>query len=51
MPDAGRLSPLLWVGRRRMLDRLATLVADGAGAPLAEQVAALDRAALPVHAA
>ncbi len=44
VPDAGRLSPLLWVGRRglyRKLDRIHRTV--GAARPLREQLEAADR--------
>jgi polysaccharide deacetylase family protein (PEP-CTERM system associated) len=43
VPDAGWLSPLLWVGRRRVLDRVEELVRTGGGAgpPLRDRVAGL----------
>lgn len=39
-PVAGKLAPLLWVGRRRLWSKMETLLAD-AGPPLAERVPAL----------
>jgi hypothetical protein len=38
VPDAGRLSPLLWVGRRGLLRKLDRLLDAGAAAPLRERV-------------
>jgi polysaccharide deacetylase family protein (PEP-CTERM system associated) len=38
VPDAGALSPLLWVGRRHMLGKLDRLLAQGAGVPLGEHL-------------
>lgn len=38
VPDAGRLAPLLWVGRRRVLDKLDHLLAEGAGPPLRDRL-------------
>ncbi len=34
VPDAGRMAPLLWIGRRTMFDKLEHLFASGAGPPL-----------------
>lgn len=45
VPDAGRLSPLLWVGRRRVLTKLDALVGPGqppAGPPLRDRMADAD---------
>lgn len=44
VPDAGRLSPLLWVGRKRLFTKLERLLGDGvtAGPPLRERLAAAD---------
>lgn len=50
-PVAGRLAPLLWVGRRRLRDRLARLVDGIAAPPLREVAAALESAPLPCYAA
>lgn len=42
VPDSGRLgSRLLWLGRRRMFDKVSALLAAGAGRPLREQTEAL----------
>jgi polysaccharide deacetylase family protein (PEP-CTERM system associated) len=43
VPDAGWLSPLLWVGRRRVLDRVEELVRRGPepGPPLRDRVGGL----------
>lgn len=38
VPDAGRLAPLLWVGRRRALAKLDRLLAPGAGVPLRDRL-------------
>ena len=38
VPDAGRLAPLLWVGRRRALAKVDRLLAAGAGVPLRDRV-------------
>jgi polysaccharide deacetylase family protein (PEP-CTERM system associated) len=43
VPDAGRMAPLLWVGRRRMYAKLDRLLANGAGAPLRDRLEAADR--------
>ncbi|MGK2929705.1 MAG: DUF3473 domain-containing protein [Acidimicrobiales bacterium] len=40
-PVAGKLAPLLWVGRGRLWSKMQVLLAD-AGPPLGERVAALD---------
>lgn len=50
VPEAGRLSPILWVGRSRTLGRLDELLAKGAGPSLAERAEGLDVATLPVFA-
>jgi hypothetical protein len=44
VPDAGRLYPLLWVGRKRLFAKLARLLGDGTGTapPLRERLAAAD---------
>lgn len=42
LDDAGWMSPLVWVGRRAMLDRLGRLFADGAAPPYREQLALAD---------
>ena len=39
VPDAGRLAPLLWVGRRRALAKMDRLLASGAGLPLRDRIA------------
>ncbi len=39
VPDAGRLAPLLWVGRRRALAKMDRLLAAGAGLPLRDRIA------------
>lgn len=38
VPDAGRLAPLLWVGRRRMEAKVRRVLRRGAGAPLRDRV-------------
>ena len=38
VPDAGWMSPLLWVGRKRVLGKLDQLVGTGAGRPLRERL-------------
>lgn len=43
VPDAGRMAPLLWVGRRRMEAKIRRLLATGAGAPLRERLDEADR--------
>jgi len=45
VPDAGRLYPLLWVGRKGLFSKLDRLLARGAaaGPPLGERMAAADR--------
>lgn len=43
VPDAGRMAPLLWVGRRRMFAKLRRLLVNGAGAPLRDRLDAADR--------
>ncbi len=48
LPGTGRVeNRLLFARRRLMFDRIARALRDGAGPPLGERVAALDRAALP----
>ncbi|MBI2705402.1 MAG: polysaccharide deacetylase family protein [Actinobacteria bacterium] len=44
VPDAGRLSPLLWAGRKRLFGKLERLLGDGnrAGPPLGERLSAAD---------
>ena len=44
VPDAGRLYPLLWVGRKGLFKKLDRLLGDGAtaGPPLGERLAAAD---------
>ncbi|MCC5951835.1 MAG: polysaccharide deacetylase family protein [Acidimicrobiia bacterium] len=41
--DAGRLAPILWIGRRGMLGRLDRLFADGGAPPLRERMHLADR--------
>lgn len=43
VPDVGMLSPLLWVGRRGLRDKLEGLVAGGTAPPLGEQLELADR--------
>lgn len=43
VPDAGRMAPLLWVGRRRMETKIRRLLATGAGAPLRDRLDEADR--------
>lgn len=43
VPDAGRMAPLLWVGRRRMEAKIRRLLATGAGAPLRDRLDEADR--------
>lgn len=38
VPDAGRLSPLLWVGRRGVFSKLDPLLMHGAGLPLRDRI-------------
>jgi hypothetical protein len=48
VPDAGRLSPLLWVGRRGLLAKLDRLLDGGraAGPPLRDRLAMVSSAAV-----